>query len=378
MSDSTGDAGDIPDMNKLYAMLRQGLDPEQGRDLVELVKLSKMEVRAFDSMVTKSRGMPYYPLSQMLENQKVLRLKYPRGQSAKPEVRRPESYYDKPLAPVKKVDRYSGEEAIGEGGTAVVYRATDNRLKRPVALKRFKEENESNKTDYIAELESASRIRHPNVVSTFDANEDDKGHFIVMELIDGEDLQEMIERGPLPLGQFIDFAIQALEGLLATHDGGLLHLDLKPANLMMSRQASGRNTVKLVDYGRAQVIEDENGKRPTGLGMDGSIYFAAPEQLLSQELDRRTDLYAMGCVFYWALSGKRPFEGDDTLMVMASHLQNTVTHLCEVKPEVPQWLGDWVMNLIRLEKNDRPVTAQDAINRLVDGGRTCEVIRYSS
>lgn len=363
-------------MNKLYRMFAQGNDPEKGHDLLELVKLTESEVRALDAMVTKSRGLPYYPLSQTLENQKVLRLKHPRGDYPKPRVVRPTSYKEpepEQEKEVKKV-RYSNEEPIGEGGTAVVYRATDQRLKRPVALKRFKEDAD---TDYIAELESASRIRHPNVVSTFDASEDDKGRFIVMELIDGMDLQDLVERDRVSVNAFLHFAIQALEGLLATHDGGLLHLDLKPANLMMSRQASGRSTVKLVDYGRAKVIEDEYGKRPQGLGMNGSIYFAAPEQLLSQELDRRTDLYGIGCVFYWALSGQRPFEGEDTLQVMASHLQNTVTHLCEVVPEVPQWLGDWVMSLIKMEQNDRPLDVQTALNSLIAGAKACPVLRYA-
>jgi len=177
--------------------------------------------------------------------------------------------------------------------------------------------------------------------------------------------------------RFVDFAIQALEGLMATHDGGLLHLDLKPSNIMMSRQASGRSIVKLVDYGRAKVIEDEAGRRPSGLGMDGSIYFAAPEQLLSQELDSRTDLYSMGCVFYWALSGKRPFEGEDTLTVMGSHLQNTVEPLVEASAGVPEWLSVWVMSLIRYEKDDRPDSVQDALNALIEGARQCDVVRFS-
>jgi len=287
-------------MNKLYDMLLGNSGPEGEMDLSDIAKFNDDELIAYDSLVTKSRGLPYYPLSQALQNQRVLQVKYPRGDVPKPKVIRPESYV-LPEPEAKGVDappaRYSGEAAIGEGGTAVVFRAIDNRLKRPVALKRFKDDpDSSNEQDYLAELESASRVRHPNVVSTFDANVDDKGRFIVMELIDGEDMQEAVEKGTLGPGRFVDFAIQSLEGLLATHDGGLLHLDLKPSNIMISHQASGRMTVKLVDYGRAQVIEDETGTRPKGLGMDGSIYFSAPEQLLSQELDRRTDLYSLGCV----------------------------------------------------------------------------------
>jgi len=359
-------------------MLLGSVDPENGLALSDAASLTEEEIVAFDSLVTKTRGLPYYPLSQALDNQKILQHKYPKGDMPVPKVMRPEGYRLPQAQEANKPSRYSGEQAIGEGGTAVVYRAKDNRLKRPVALKRFKDDAKSdNDSDYLAELESASRVRHPNVVSTFDASVDAKGRFIVMELIDGEDLQVAVEREVLGTTRFVDFAIQALEGLMATHDGGLLHLDLKPANIMMSRQASGRSIVKLVDFGRAQVIEDEAGKRPTGLGMNGSIYFSAPEQLLSQELDRTTDLYGIGCVFYWALSGKRPFEGDDTLSVMASHLQNTVDPLSEANPDVPQWLSDWVMSLLTFDMGDRPVTVQDALVGLIEGARTCEVVRYS-
>ncbi len=366
-------------MNKLYDMFLGNSSLEEGTDLEYIAKLSPEEINAFDSLVTKSRGLPYYPLSQTIRNQRVLQFKYPRGDVPKPEVTRPDSYQKSDETPRSVPQRYSDEVEIGEGGTAVVFRALDNRLKRPVALKRFKvDENSSNSQDYLAELESVSRVRHPNVVSTFDANVDEKGSFIVMELIDGIDLQEAVEKERFGINRFVDFAIQALEGLLATHDGGLLHLDLKPSNIMISYQASGRSTVKLVDYGRARVIEDEAGRRPVGLGMNGSIYFAAPEQLLSQELDRRTDLYGLGCVFYWTLAQERPFEGDGTLEVMASHIQNTVTPLCEVETSVPDWLSDWVMSLLRCEKEVRPSTAQEAIDSLIAGARQCDVVRYTT
>jgi len=261
----------------------------------------------------------------------------------------------------------------------VVYRATDTRLNRPVALKRFKADSDS---DYLAELASASRVRHPNVVSTFDADVDDSGHFIVMELIDGQDAEVLIseKKQTFDINSFTNFAIQALEGLHATHLGGLLHLDLKPSNIMISGQVSGRSIIKLVDYGRAMLIADEHGKPPKGRGMVGSIYYCAPEQLLEQDLDARTDLYAMGCVFYWVLTGERAFSGDGTVQVMAAHLSHLVRPISDVEPSLPQWLADWIMSHLLMENVPKKSTRSMLRGRclgvrdlevLDGGGRNC-------
>jgi len=262
--------------------------------------------------------------------------------------------------------RYVDETRIGEGGTSVIFKAYDTRLNREVALKRYKEdENPETKEDYLSELESASRIQHHNVISTIDANIDSNGRFMVMEFIDGADLESLVAERPLSLERFPSFAAQALEGLLATHQGGLLHLDLKPSNMMLSVEPGGRDHVKIIDYGRARPAKTEdNGEEPRGSGLSGSIFYASPEFLREEPLDVRADLYSLGCIFYWALSGQRPFDGPSPLMVMAAHLQHQVTDLSEIAPHVPRRLSTWVMSLIKSDKELRPKSAEEALDSL--------------
>ena len=263
--------------------------------------------------------------------------------------------------------RYTDEEEIGEGGTAIVYKAYDTKLKRLIALKRFKDKKKNNKgeedeSDYLSELESASRVHHHNVVSTYDADKDKSGRFLVMELIKGLDLEQSLKDKVLELKRFPDFVIQSIDGLQATHGGGLLHLDLKPSNIMISKQASGRDHFKLIDFGQAHIFSQEDAsKNPKGKGLQGSIYFSSPEYLSEEALDERADLYSLGCVFYWALTGKRPFDGENALLVMSAHVQHQVEDIHDLVPDLPKELADWIMSLIALNPDDRPKNTIDAL-----------------
>jgi|GEM_PF-2227962 len=276
---------------------------------------------------------------------------------------------DLPSQKLAQAARYTDEELIGEGGTAFVYRAFDTRIKRTIALKRFKEEQLSEaKDDYLSELETASRIQHHNVVSIFDADIDPRGRYIVMEFIEGIDLEVAIQQELLNHTRFIEVAIQSLEGLAATHRGGLLHLDLKPANIMIQREISGRDHVKLIDYGRARLTipDDDDGRVARGAGLDGSIHFASPEYLGEQPLDERADLYSLGCVFYWCLTGQRPFEGETSLQILAAHMQGHVTPIQEIRPELPECICHWIMSLIQTKPDDRPANAAAALKSLMN------------
>jgi len=263
--------------------------------------------------------------------------------------------------------RYIREVQIGEGGTAIVYRATDALLKRPVALKRFKDSGDMGiKGDYLSELQSVSRVRHPNVVSTYDAGVDNYGSFIVMELIEGQDLEAMLQQDSLDMDQFMDLAIQSLEGLSATHRAGLLHLDIKASNIMVAEQLSGRLHVKLIDYGRARLISNPStGDPPMGAGLLGSIYSMSPEFLREEALDDRSDVYSLGTVFYAALSGRKAFEGGSTLEIMAAHLNGYAKPLKEVAEHIPEELCAWVMGLIEHDQEKRPISAKAALEQLL-------------
>jgi len=262
--------------------------------------------------------------------------------------------------------RYIDPEPLGEGGTALIYKMKDTRLERPVVFKRFKK-NEDLETvnDYRAELSAIALIHHPNVVNVFDAGKDKEGDFIIMEHIDGVDVEELIQESPLDLVRFLEFASQCLEGLLAVHEAGLLHLDLKPSNVMVSQKKCGNTQVKLIDFGRTQHLIGEDGKAPLGSGMNSSIFYASPEQLLSEPLDARSDLYALGCIFYWCLTGKRPFDGKDTLGVIASHLQNKITPLDELSRHLPKPLTEWVMGLLKFDRTQRPTSTRSALQEFL-------------
>lgn len=264
--------------------------------------------------------------------------------------------------------RYTDQTPISEGRTAVVYRANDSRLKRTVAIKRFRDDPRINSdTDYLAERDSAATVRHTNVVSTYDADRDEHGAFITMEFLRGQNAQQAVrDGGAFNLDRFVRFADDVLEGLSAVHRGGLLHLDIKPTNIMVSEQAGGTEVAKLVDFGRARPIRDKDGNAPRGRGLEGSIYFTSPEQLLSEELDETCDIYCLGCVFYWMLAGRRPFTAPNSFELKEAHLQSWVLPLHKVAQDLPEDLCQWVMSPIKANKADRPQSAEAMLQALRD------------
>ncbi|MDA7881974.1 serine/threonine protein kinase, partial [Akkermansiaceae bacterium] len=326
-----------------------------------------------DSEVTSLGPVPYYSLSQIVANIQAAN-GLPAGTSAI-------SVHAAQASPAESAtgERYLDEQEIGEGGTSIVYRATDRRMRRNVALKRFKSISRTDKErDYALEMKAASQINHPYVVSIYDADIDDKGRYIAMEVIEGFNMEDAIKLREMnfDINRFINFAEQALEGLVATHKAGLLHLDLKPSNIMLSEQSGGRDIIKLIDFGRAQLTQDEDGYPPKGRGLEGSIFFCSPEQILKEDLDARTDLYSLGTIFYWMLTHRRPFDGGNPISIMSAHLQHAVTDISDVIPNIPKWLGDWVMSFISLEKDDRPQSAAEALDTLLHGRDEQKVTKF--
>jgi len=147
---------------------------------------------------------------------------------------------------------------------------------------------------------------------------------------------------------------------------------------MVTQNANGRRTAKIIDFDRAQLVQGAEGNFPRGLGPNCSIYCAAPEQLTNDQVDQRTDLYSLGCVFYQCLCGQRPFNGDQVMAVMASHLQHFVTPLSEVDSRIPHWLCDWVMSLISLKKEDRPGSVELALENLLQATSHRSVTKQSA
>ncbi|MCE9518274.1 MAG: serine/threonine protein kinase, partial [Verrucomicrobia bacterium] len=167
------------------------------------------------------------------------------------------------------------------------------------------------------------------------------------------------------VGDFFELATQTLEGVLSAHGQSILHRDLKPENMKVKRLPGGRLQIKIVDFGLARLsygakkqTEDHRGH------ILGSIFYMAPEQFLRKPLDGRTDLYSLGCVYYQALSGQRPFQAASVAEVMDLHLKHEVTLLHDLRPDLPSRLCDWVMWLMNSDPGDRPANAQQALDSL--------------
>ncbi|TDU69253.1 serine/threonine protein kinase [Prosthecobacter fusiformis] len=264
-------------------------------------------------------------------------------------------------------ERYKIYDKLGSGGVGAVFRAYDNELKRWVAIKRLMSANDATGDQNLAtelrrEADALASLRNPNIVTIFDVASDAEGLFMVMELLEGEDLADVVGRGPLHYDDFKELASQSLEGLLAAHQRHILHRDIKPENIKVERLPGGRMQSKIIDFGLARAgmrarkqTEDQEGT------VMGSIFYMAPEQLTRAPVDVRTDLYSLGCVFYEALSGRKAFDGETLNEVIDKHINHDIIPLNLVAPHVPPWLGAWVLRLMALNPEDRPTGAQQAI-----------------
>lgn len=268
-------------------------------------------------------------------------------------------------------ERYEIKGKIGQGGVGAVYQAFDTQLNRDVAIKRvlaeggYEDQDEATK-HLLKEATALSSVQHPHIVTVYDAGIDADGPYVVMELIDGRTLDEMVERGTLTWDDLREVALQTQEALIAAQDLDLVHRDLKPSNVMVCWLPSGKFQVKIVDFGLAKFSAAPSLQTiDHGDAVFGSIFFMAPEQFERTPLDKRTDMYAMGCLYYYALTGEYPFTGDTAAEVMASHLQHHVKPLSEVRPDIPQWGCDWIMWQIERYMDDRPATAREALERFL-------------
>ncbi len=268
-------------------------------------------------------------------------------------------------------ERYEIRGKIGQGGVGVVYKAYDTQLRREVAIKRVlaDEDTEGNETataNLLKEATALSSVQHPHICTVYDAGIDDGGPFVVMELINGKTLDEMVERGTLTYEDFREVAIQTQEAMIAAQELNLVHRDLKPSNVMVSWLPSGRFQIKLVDFGLAKFSAKPSLQTiDHGDAVFGSIFFMAPEQFERKALDQRTDMYSLGAMFHYALTGNYPFDGDTAPQVMASHLQNSVIPLQQVRPDLPVWLCEWVMWHIQRDMDNRPESAAIALQKFL-------------
>ena len=257
--------------------------------------------------------------------------------------------------------RYRIESLLGEGGMAVVYKVTDLELEEEVALKLFtrRAEDERAVARFKQEMRIARRLSHPNIVRTYEFGTWRKVYFITMEMLDGRDLEHVLgeQRGTLPIGLGVHLFRQALDGLGAAHAEGIVHRDVKPANMFVLR---GERDLKLMDFGIAKAADATSGHTATG-SVVGTPAFIAPERLRGKtEFGAAGDLYAMGVVMYRAFTGVLPFVGGDVASLFMQVLEKEPVAPSALNPDLSRAFDRVVMRLMAKDPRDRHADCAEA------------------
>ncbi|MCI0461882.1 MAG: serine/threonine protein kinase [Gemmataceae bacterium] len=279
-------------------------------------------------------------------------------------------------------------DQIGQGGMGRVFKAVHQTMNRLVALKvlapQFVETQRAQKL-FLREMQAAARLTHPNIVTAYDANQIGERYYLVLEYVEGPNLHRLVRRhGPLPVGQACDFIRQIAEGLHYAFEMGMVHRDIKPSNLLLRPVGEGsrrRYTVKILDFGLAR-LHNRNPDEPTTAGtilvtrenvLIGTPDFVSPEQARDlHAADIRSDLYSLGCTFYFLLTGRVPFAGGSTLEKLIRHTTEAPQPIEALRPEVPLPVAAIVRRLLAKEPNARFQTPAELARALkpfaVEGG----------
>ena len=254
--------------------------------------------------------------------------------------------------------RYRLDSELGRGGMGVVYRAHDILLERDVAVKVLSKAGlgTEGRARLLHEARSTAQLNHPNIVSIYDAGEDEGTSFIIMELVEH---QTLFERKPDSLDEILAITRQICDALEHAHGHGIVHRDLKPENVVIT----GDGTAKLTDFGLARSMAS---RITTDGAITGTVFYLSPEQALGQEIDGRTDLYALGVMLYELTAGCLPFTADDPLAVIAQHLHAPVVPPRTYDAEIPPPLDALIVKLLSKQPEDRPASAAEVRQALDD------------
>jgi len=257
-------------------------------------------------------------------------------------------------------DRYEIIDKVGSGGMADVYKAKCHRLNRYVAIKVLKSEYSSDKnfvSKFRNEAQSAAGLSHPNIVNVYDVGEDNGLYYIVMELVEGITLKRFIERkGHLEIKEAVGISIQIAQGMEAAHANHIIHRDIKPQNIIISREGK----VKVTDFGIAKAATSNTVTQ----NAIGSVHYLSPEQARGGYSDERSDIYSLGVTLYEMLTGRVPFAGDNTVSVALLHIQGEATPVRELNPSVSVSLDKIVQKCMQKKQERRYQSASELIQDL--------------
>jgi formylglycine-generating enzyme required for sulfatase activity/tRNA A-37 threonylcarbamoyl transferase component Bud32 len=269
-------------------------------------------------------------------------------------------------------------QRLGEGGMGQVFKARETRLGRIVALKVLRKEQITRPETirrFHKEIEAAARLSHPNIVHAYDAEQIGDTHVYAMEFIEGIDLARLVQSsGPLPVPQACEYVRQVALGLQHIHEHGMVHRDIKPANLM---RAGSEGTIKILDMGLARLLDEDADPitKLTRLGtVMGTIDYIAPEQALSsQRADIRSDLYSLGCSFFFLLTGRVPFPIDEPLAKLLAHQHDPPPPVQQLRPDVPPHVAAVVARLMAKNPEDRHQTPAELVLELASFAAKAEM-----
>ena len=245
--------------------------------------------------------------------------------------------------------RYEVQERIGLGGMAEVYKGKDLKLNRFIAIKILRKEyreDESFVRKFQREAQAAAGLMHPNVVNVYDVGEDRGLYFMVMELVEGITLKEYIEKkGVLSANETISIAIQIASGIQAAHQKHIIHRDIKPQNVIISKEGK----VKVTDFGIAKAATSNT----ISSNAMGSVHYTSPEQARGGFSDEKSDVYSTGITMYEMVTGRVPFDGDSTVSIAIKHLQEEIMPPSEYIPEIPYSLEQIILKCTKKNPDKR-------------------------
>src|SRR5579863_8353444 len=272
-----------------------------------------------------------------------------------------------------KLGPYEIQSPLGAGGMGEVYRATDTKLGRDVALKVLPAEMAQDPERlgrFRREAKTLAQLDHPNIVTIYSVEESNGVHFLTMQLVEGQPLDRLIPQDGLGIERIVEIGSAIADALAAAHEKNIVHRDLKPANVMISNE--GR--VKVLDFGLAKDISAANlsdatmtsdSRTQVGVVM-GTPAYMSPEQTSGRTLDHRTDIFSLGVLLHEMATGRRPFEGTSSAELVSAILRDTPPPVTDVRPDLPSDLARIIRRCMEKDPSHRVQTARDVSNEFRD------------